>query len=63
MTIVEMLFNILIRVSERNLVMYSNVLVRSEINVEEDSFRFLYYRLPIERAFALLLMRHRSTID
>jgi hypothetical protein len=27
------------------------------------SFRFLYYRLPIERAFALLLMRRRSTID
>jgi hypothetical protein len=27
------------------------------------SFRFLYYRLPIELAFALLLMRHRSTID
>jgi hypothetical protein len=27
------------------------------------SFRFLYYRLPIERAFALFLMRHRSTID
>ena len=27
------------------------------------TFRFLYYRLPIERAFALFLMRHRSTID
>ena len=27
------------------------------------SFRFLYYRLPIDRVSALLLMRHRSTID